>query len=219
MSGGDHGGDFGGGDFGGDFGYGGSNANNASEMHTEVASHQPSLYTANNSAPRAFNQYSRPISPGRPSRASQSDLKDLLPRSWVLHLWRNEQKLLVLSGLCKVLWSASLMCIMYYLHEMGDIAVGQFDRSKDVPKALHMCFGLIPLMIIYSISNLGKEYCCTEMASRTKARLAALIAEHCLLYASTDPSERSIALSLASNETNQVSFSSLLPVFEPHCHA
>lgn len=96
------------------------------------------------------------------------------------------------------------MCIMYYLHEMGDIATGNFDRSKDVPKALSMCFGLIPLMIVYSIANLGKEYCCNEMASKTKARLAALIAEHCLLSASTDPSERSIALSLASSETNQV---------------
>ena len=105
------------------------------------------------------------------------------------------------------------MCIMYYLHEMGDVATGNFDRSKDVPKALSMCFGLIPLMVVYSIANLGKEYCCNEMASKTKARLAALIAEHCLLSASTDPSERSIALSLASSETNQVQHHSLLFAF------
>jgi hypothetical protein len=148
--------------------------------------------------------YARPNSFRSNAAESHSNLDAVLPRSWLLHLWRNEPRLLVLSGLCKILWSASLMCIMYYLHEMGDVATGNFDRSKDVPKALSMCFGLIPLMVVYSIANLGKEYCCNEMASKTKARLAALIAEHCLLNASTDPSERSIALSLASSETNQV---------------
>ena len=157
--------------------------------------------------------YARPNSFRSKTAESHSHLDAVLPRSWVLHLWRNEPRLLVLSGLCKILWSATLMCIMYYLHEMGDVATGNFDRSKDVPKALSMCFGLIPLMVIYSIANLGKEYCCNEMASKTKARLAALIAEHCLLSASTDPSERSIALSLASSETNQVQHHSLLFAF------
>ena len=96
------------------------------------------------------------------------------------------------------------MSIMYYLHTMGDIATGQNDQQRSQPRALEMCFGLLPIMMMYSAANLGKDYFCTEMASRTKARLAAIIAEHFLLRASADASERSIALSLASSETNQV---------------
>jgi hypothetical protein len=56
----------------------------------------------------------------------------------------------------------------------------------------------------YSVANLGKDHCSSEMASKTKARLAALIAEHFLSSASSDASQRAIALSLASSETNQV---------------
>ncbi len=96
------------------------------------------------------------------------------------------------------------MSIMYYLHTMGDIALGQNDQERSQPRALQMCFGLLPIMMMYSVANLGKDYFCTEMASRTKARLAAIIAEHFLLRASADASERTIALSLASSETNQV---------------
>jgi hypothetical protein len=95
------------------------------------------------------------------------------------------------------------MSILYYLREMGDSATGNNGKEKDRSKALQMCFGLLPLMMVYSAANLGKDYCCTEMASKTKARLAALIAEHSLVKAFSDASERSTALSLASSDTNQ----------------
>jgi hypothetical protein len=139
-------------------------------------------------------------------------LASSLPSSWVAYLWRNERRLFILSGLCKVLWSSCLMGIMYYLHYMGDVATGSNGYTKDTPKSLWLCFGIIPMMLLYSVANLGKDYFSSEMASRTKARLAALIAEQCVLYAASDASERSVALSLASNDTNQVAPPPLPPL-------
>ncbi len=104
------------------------------------------------------------------------------------------------------------MGIMSYLHAISDVAFGLNNQTKDTLKALKFCFGIIPLMMVYSVANVGKEYFNNQMASKTKARLAALIAEHCVLRATVDASERAIALSLASSETNQVlrlSYSSL----------
>ena len=75
-------------------------------------------------------------------------LDDILPKSWLLHLWRNERRLFILSGVCKVLWSACLLIIMYYLHEMGDIAFGSNGKNKDPAQALNMCFGFIPIMMM-----------------------------------------------------------------------
>ncbi len=96
------------------------------------------------------------------------------------------------------------MGILSYLHIISDVALGINNQTKDTLKALKLCFGLIPMMMVYSVANLGKEYFTNEMASKTKARLAALIAEHCILRLPADASERAIALSLASSETNQV---------------
>ena len=147
-----------------------------------------------------------PISPADKAApaAAAPDLLEKMPDSWVMHLWRNEPRLFVLSGLCKVLWSTCLIGIMSYLHTISDVALGLNNQTKDTLKALKFCFGLIPLMMVYSVANLGKEYFNNEMASKTKARLAALIAEHCVLRATADASERAMALSLASSETNQV---------------
>jgi len=139
---------------------------------------------------------------------------DGLPDSWVRYLYQNEPRLFVLSGLCKVAWSTGIIGITVLLLNMGDYATGSNGKPLDPGYALTLCFIYIPIMIAFSLSNLGKEYLCAQMASKIKARLAARIAQHCVLNASTDASERAFALSLASSDTNQVAPPSL-----PHCLA
>ena len=124
---------------------------------------------------RRYASFPDPVTPGRHSHDEPQRVRisgdrtcvfaSTLPKSWVMHLWRNERRLFILSGLCKVLWSTCLMCIMFFLHEMGDEATGNL-RAKDSSKALQMCFGLIPLMLLYSVSNVGRDYFSTELASR-----------------------------------------------------
>ena len=86
-----------------------------------------------------------------------------------------------MAGLCKVAWSAGIIGITVLLLLMGDYATGSNGKALDKPYALTLCFAYLPIMVAFSLANLGKEHLCTEMASRIKARLAARIAERSIL--------------------------------------
>lgn len=127
----------------------------------------------------------------------QSASKHGLPSSWFLYIWRHEPKLFILSALMQFAWSACTITAAYYF-------VNEMTKNLDPVRGLELCFGYLGTIIAISVTYQLKSLWVNKMGASIKNRLAAKVAEHALVRASTSAADKSAALVLASQDAHNI---------------
>jgi ABC-type multidrug transport system fused ATPase/permease subunit len=147
--------------------------------------------------------------PNQPAKLQAPNARELanadLPSNFVYYAIQSESRFFWLAAAGKLLWSCGIIGINVCLLEITT------ETKKDTRFQYVMYYTGVALA--YAGADILSNYYTAILGSRVMSRLTARIAEHAILKGAPDASERALALSLASRDTQAV-WQGLITLFD-----
>jgi ABC-type multidrug transport system fused ATPase/permease subunit len=138
------------------------------------------------------------IEPAKLHASKPSDMVhcEPLPNNFVYFAMQSEARFFWLAAAGKFLWSCGIIGI--------NVCLLEITNSKDEDTRFQFVLYFLGAGLSYVGADIMANYFTAIMGSRVMSRLSARIAEHAVLRGSPEASERALALSLASRDSQAV---------------